>query len=146
MKQLIFAAIIAATSITQAFAIGGETVDGRISRKFHEDYKAATAVSWNVTDEYSAATFVLNGMTMEIFYNNDGDPLGTSHKISQDQLPAKALQAAMDKYKGYVVTESIQVDLPYNKESYFVTLAGPGKTVILELNQKGWARIFKTIY
>jgi hypothetical protein len=146
MKTIIVAAVFAASLITRAFAFNPETVDEKVSRKFNKDYKDAVAVTWKITDEFSEARYLLNGVTMETFYSPDGDWLATTRPISLEEQPAKALQTAKDKYKGYVIVQSISVDLPYGKKGYYVSMAGEDRTVMLELSPRGWKRVLKIEY
>lgn len=146
MKSLIIAATLLVTSIGQAFAFGGENVDSKIARKFHSDFKNAQGVTWNVTDDFSVASYGINGVRMETYYSNEGELIGTFHTVTLDKLPAKALEAAKAKFKGYAITESLKADQPYGGEAYYLTMVSADKKVILELNDRGWYKVLTTIY
>jgi hypothetical protein len=146
MKTMIIAAAILVSSIGHAFAYEGETVDSKIAKKFNTTFKAAKGVIWTVTDDYSIASFGLEGTRMETYYDKDGELIGTFRNVTSDQLPAKALAAAENKYKGYVLTEAVYEAQPYNNHAYYVTLVGPDKKVILQLHEKGWYKNVNTIY
>ena len=146
MKSLIIAATILVLSIGQAFAFGGENVDSKIAKKFHSDFKNAQGVTWNVTDDFSVASYGINGTRMETYYNNEGELIGTFHNVSLDKMPVKALAGAQKKFKGYAITESLKADQPYGGEAYYVTMVGADKKVIIELNDKGWYKVLTTVY
>ncbi len=146
MKTIIIAATFALTSIGHAYAFSGETVDVKIAKKFNSTFKAAQGVMWTVTDDYSIASFGLEGTRMETYYDKDGELVGTFRNVTEDQLPAKALAAAEKKYKGYVITEAVYEAQPYNNHAYYITLVGPDKKVILQLHEKGWYKNVSTIY
>jgi hypothetical protein len=146
MKTMIIAAAFVLTSVGHAFAFSGETVDAKIAKKFNSTFKAAKGVIWTVTDDYSIASFGLDGTRLETYYDKDGELIGTFRNVTSDQLPAKALAAAQKKFKGYVMTEAVYEEQPYNNHAYYVTLSGPDKKVILQLNERGWYKNVNTIY
>jgi hypothetical protein len=146
MKTMIITAAILFASLGQAFAFEGETVDSKIAKKFNSTFKEAKGVIWTVTDDYSIASFGLEGTRMETYYDKDGELIGTFKNVTLDQLPAKALAAAQKKFKGYIITESLYEAQPFNNHAYYVTLTGSDSKVVLQLNEKGWYKKVNTIY
>jgi len=147
MKKIITIAIVAASFVTRAFASSGSTVDEKIATRFNMEYKGASNVTWTVTDEYSEAKFTLNGVETASFYDTDGNLIATSQTVKTADLPAGVPEAVANKYKGYIVTETVRVNKPYSKDpSYYVSVTNAKRRVVLEVRAGGWMRETNVTY
>ena len=97
MKKVttILTAIILLLSIT-AFASEGETVTAKVKLAFEKDFVKAKDVNWKKTGEFYFASFSMNDALVDAAYNEDGELVGTSRKISTTHS-CKFRQARRDK-------------------------------------------------
>jgi len=65
MKKFFFAAIIAISTITSAFA--AETVNRSVLHNFNADFNNATNITWSAKEQFAKATFTVNNVKMEAY-------------------------------------------------------------------------------
>jgi hypothetical protein len=107
MKKLFILALIAIATGTSAFAgVSASNATTHFATAFSE----AKNVSWNSNGKFDKVTFELNNETITAFYNEDGDLVGTSKKVSFDKLPKAALETITTRYTfpEYQVLECIE--------------------------------------
>jgi len=144
MKKLIFAALIAVSVATSAFA--NVTVSSKVTDSFKSDFTNATNVTWTVGSNFAKAVFVLEGERMEAFYNLDGTSIGVSKAIALDKLPKNSVRTITKKYPfpPYALKSCIEFVNADGEKQYFVSLEEEGKTkLILEIFENGSVELFK---
>ena len=85
MKKL--ATILTATVLlisSFAFATDGDNVNPKVKSGFLEDFSEAQAISWQKTNDFYFATFMLNNKEINAASNEDGDLVGTSRFVETD--------------------------------------------------------------
>jgi hypothetical protein len=141
MKKLFIATMMVVTLTATAFA-APKTVSSRISNRFQSEFENASNVSWTVTDKYSKASFILEGKTIEAFYDATGEKIGTSQAISVSSLPKKAQKVIDTKYAGYKVTEAISFDKTDEGVQHYVSLENEKSKLVLEVSKDGDVSVF----
>jgi hypothetical protein len=145
MKKVIIAALLVVALAGSAFAADVK-VNPRISEKFKTDYADASSISWSITNNYAKASFVLEGVQMEAFYNLDGTEIATSKTIAFDKLPKAAIKYITQKYQfpPYKLKECIELNSEEKGTQYYVSLFEEGKVkLILEISSSGNVEVFK---
>jgi hypothetical protein len=142
MKKLLTIALFALSITTSAFANNTASVAKSVTNSFKANYKNATDVSWVATDNYSKASFMMDGKKMEAFYDIKGEVIGTSAAITQDELPASAKKALASKFAGYTMKEAISFQGIEENASY-ISLESEKESLILKADQSGTVSIFK---
>ena len=107
MKKLFVSALLAVLVIGSAFAADTKNINLTILNNFRSQFTKAADVNWTTTANYAKATFTVNNQPMEAFYNMDGDMIGTSKKITLEELPVRAKRSYAKTFNGYTVTEAI---------------------------------------
>ena len=146
MKKVttILTAIILLLSIT-AFASEGETVTAKVKLAFEKDFVKAKDVNWKKTGEFYFASFSINEAFVDVAYNEDGELVGTSRKISTTQLPLFLSLILSQKYGQYKMSVEA-TELSFNGEThYYVTAINSKQTLRLNCKPNGEVSIDKKI-
>jgi hypothetical protein len=142
MKKLFFAALIATTVATSAFASDANKINFRISESFKHEYNNATNVNWTLRPTFAKASFEVDGKKVEAFYNLEGKMIGTSKSISIDELPVGSKRSFAKKYAGYTVQEAIKFD-GEDDTAYYISAENSEQSLILRVEEAGGLSIFK---
>ncbi|HEX8357386.1 MAG TPA: hypothetical protein VF610_08250 [Segetibacter sp.] len=142
MKKLLFAALIAVTMGTSAFAASPAKLFSATETTFKADFKNATDVSWTAGADFAKATFVLNNVKMEAFYNNAGELIGTSKGITLEELPVGAKRSFAKKFAGYDVKEAIRFE-GADEAAYYISAIGEKGSVIIKIGDNSQMTVIK---
>ncbi|RFM28038.1 hypothetical protein [Deminuibacter soli] len=143
MKKLILSALFIAAMTTAVFAAADGNAKAGV--RFKAEYPAATNVNWRTTDDYISAEFYVNNEKFNAYYDSNGDKIGSSHKVTLDQLPAPGLEQLSSRYKGYTPTEIIEYTHSNNKVSYFLALDKKGVKIVVQMLPDGTVNFFKNV-
>ncbi len=129
MKKII---IMLAITVCTLSAFAGE---GKVSQKvldaFKTEFSTATNVTWDVGDNYYKATFNYNEKFVFAFFDEDGEVLGVTRYIMQENLPIK-LQTDLNKYYDqYWISDLLEVNKD-NTTSYYITLENADTKLVLK--------------
>lgn len=114
-----------------------EKVTPVVKAAFESDFSKATVVKWEKTDEFYFASFLLNNVKVDAAYTENGELLGTSRKISTEQMPLSISMALADKYAGYEIDNSV-IELTFASVTrYYVTVSNKTQTVKLKCYSNG---------
>jgi hypothetical protein len=132
MKKLLLSALIAVSVFSSAFAEPVIKVNSRILADFKGKFKVTDQVKWDVTANYVKAMFVENNVTTEVFYNVDGEYIGTSQPISLDNVLTAAKRSLAKKYADYTAKEAIKFE---NEEetAYFISVENDKRALVLKV-------------
>jgi hypothetical protein len=134
MKKLLFAALLVVTLGTSAFA-GPKKVSSFAQRNFQTEFTQASDISWTAGDEYAKATFTLNNVRMEAFYNPDGEIIGTSKAITLDQIPVSAKRNFAKKFGNYDVKQAIRFE-GTDEAAYFISAENEKEAVVIKVTDR----------
>lgn len=114
-----------------------EKVTPVVKAAFESDFSKATVVKWEKTDEFYFASFLLNNVKTDAAYTENGELIGTSRKISADQMPLSISVALADSYNGYEVDKTA-VELTFaGVTRYYITVSNKSQTVKLKCYSNG---------
>ncbi|MEO8173362.1 MAG: hypothetical protein ABI581_09775 [Sediminibacterium sp.] len=126
MKKLFILALIAIATGTSAFA------------------GTSNATTSNSNGKFEKVTSVLNNETITAFYNEDGELVGTSKKVSFDKLPKAALETITTQYTfpEYQILECIEFTNDRSEKEYFTSFSTEDTIVVLEILENGRVSVF----
>src|SRR6202000_1552673 len=78
-------------------------------RSFKKDFATASNIVWEQKENFTKATFTLNGQVLFAFYNNNGDLQAVVRNIKSDQLPINLLASLKKDYNDYWITDLFEV-------------------------------------
>ena len=114
-----------------------EKVTPVVKAAFETDFSKATLVKWDKTDDFYFASFLLNNVKVDAAYTENGELVGTSRRITADQMPLSISVALADNYSGYEVDNSV-VELTHQSVTrYYVMVSNKTQTVKLKCYSNG---------
>ena len=136
MKKLFISGLLMIAVAASSFAAGGNETNFAAKRNFTSQFKHISEVEWKSGENYTKATFVLNGLRTEALYDATGEFIGTNQAVSLDELPVKAKRAFAKKYDGYTVKEAIRFE-GAEEDAYFINAENEKGSVILKVQDNG---------
>lgn len=146
MKKIILTALVAITLGITAFA-GPNSVNSKVANHFTSHYAKAQNVSWKVDNQFAKASFLIENEKVEVFYDTDGEMIGTSKNISFDKLPKAAIEKLTTEYTfpEFQIKECIEFVNADKEKNYYVSFASPSGTIALEITKYGYVRLFSKL-
>ena len=136
--KTVLTAIVMLLSVS-AFATdpGPEKVSQVVKTAFENDFSKASKVSWEKADDFYFASFTLNNVVVDAAYTEAGALIGTSRRITTEQMPLSISLAIAERYKGYQVEKSA-VELTYEGVTrYYVTVSNETQELKLKCLSNG---------
>ena len=72
---------------TTAFATEPIKVSPVVKAAFENDFSKASQVSWEKSNDFYFASFTLNNVNVDAAYTEAGELVGTSRRITAQQMP-----------------------------------------------------------
>ncbi len=146
MKKLIIAAIAIVAFTTTSFAgDGSKKASYWVLNQFNHTYADATNVNWQVTDQFAKATFILDEIKVEAYYNQfDGTFIGQSKAVATQDLPKNAVKAITKKYSNYSIKEVIEFSNASDVD-FYVSLESTTQKLVLKISRAGEIEIYKSV-
>lgn len=141
MRKLFITALLVIAVAAGVFAAPTK-VSSSILVNFNAVFKEATDVSWLITNDYTKAGFTSDNTKMEVFYDYNGDIIGTSKSIPLDELPVNAKRPFAKLFAGYDVKEAIRFE-GFDETSYYISGENEKESVILKVNDLNRVSVFK---
>ena len=145
MKRLSIAVILFLTVIgTHANPLSRNeepTFNG--ANHFRRQFPQATGVNYKVKGQFTEVNFIWNGLQLQAFYDQEGNPLATARTIDKNNLPVNVQLNLQKNYSDGVVTAAIEYTDTNDGLSYYVTLAAPRSTYLLHVSTSGDISVFK---
>ena len=108
-----------------------------VKAAFESDFSKATLVKWEKTDDFYFASFLLNNVNVDAAYTETGELIGTSRRISAEQMPLSISVSLAESYGGYEVDNSV-VELTFASVTrYYVTVSNKSQIVKLKCYSNG---------
>jgi calcineurin-like phosphoesterase family protein len=137
-----FITTLAAFAITVSAFANPVKVNHAILSNFNTQFKAAADVTWYITKDYTKAEFTTDNKKMEVYYNFNGDIIGTSRNVALDDLPVNAKRNFAKKFSGYEVKEAIRFE-GFDESAYYISGEDEKESVIIKVNDHNQVSIFK---
>ena len=94
-------------------------------------------VTWEKADDFYFASFLLNNVKVDAAYNEEGELVGTSRRITAEQMPLSISLAIAEKYAGYQLDKTA-VELTYEGLTrYYVTVENESQVLQLKCYSDG---------
>lgn len=119
-----------------SFAATGNEVSFTTLNNFKYQFKHISEVEWTSGENFTKATFVLNGVRTEALYNDAGEFIGTNQAVSLEELPVRAKRAFAKKYGSYTVKEAIRFEGSENS-AYYIAAENEMSSVVLKVEDDG---------
>lgn len=139
-------ALIAITIGSTANATSG-SISNKVNTHFTTHFTKAKEVSWKADEQFAKASFVMDNEKVEVFYDLDGEMIGTSKKLAFDKLPKAAIEILTTEYTypEYQIKECIEFENADKEKNYYVSFTSSKGTIALEISKTGHVRLFSKI-
>jgi hypothetical protein len=97
MKSIFIGLFIACLLVQPAIAQQKKAVSQTVKDAFAKSYAGATKVKWEREDGQYEVSFLFNGRSMSVVYENNGTVVETETVIAVSELPKAAWQYALAK-------------------------------------------------
>jgi hypothetical protein len=112
-------------------AVSAVEVTRSVAQAFQARYANAKNVSWTQAENFYFADFEMQQGSMGVAYDDKGELLAISRKVSLDRIPMAAAEAIQTQYKDYIQpTEVLEIAL-MGSTNYYLTVEN--KTAYLQL-------------
>ncbi len=139
MKKFLIASLILVSFVSTAIASDNEKVSRKAIINLEANYAAAENVLWTVTENYLKAGFTIDNEKIDVFYDGNGDLIGSSKMMDFDKLPKEAITYLTTGYQfpDYQLIECIEFTDADNMQSYFVSFDINGEIIVLSISATG---------
>ncbi len=122
---------------SSAFAMDPENVTPKVKAAFENNFSRASQVSWEKVSDFYFASFTLNQVKVDAAYNEDGELIGTSRKITTEQMPLSISLALTENYAGYDLDKTA-IELTYEGVTrYYITAENKSQVLKLKCYSNG---------
>jgi hypothetical protein len=138
MKKIktVLTAIVMLFTIS-SFATDPVKVSQAVKAAFESDFSKASQVSWEKSSDFYFASFKLNNLNVDAAYTESGELIGTSRKISTQQMPLSITLAISENYADYQVDKSA-IELTFEGVTrYYVTVSNKDQALKLKCYSNG---------
>ena len=135
MKTMIIALSMLFMISVKSYA-GDERVAAAVLESFQKSFSTASDVSWAKIKDFYKAEFVLDGQSLTVWYNTDGDLVALTRLLTVNQLPIAAQISLKNDYSNYALMNLFEVD---NDEgtNYYAVVDNVKATVKLKADAAG---------
>jgi hypothetical protein len=140
MKKTILSLAIGLAAFSSAFAKAPDSANDRAVASFQKDFHQASAVRWDVTNNYVMATFELDKQIQYAYYDFQGNLIGVVRHMLTSSLPEDLNKEIKKHYANYWVSELFQVTSEHGVY-YYIQLKNGDETLVLSTeDSNGWHR------
>lgn len=134
--KTVLTAMVMLLSIS-SFALEPVKITPVVKAAFENQFAKATLVNWEKSNDFYFASFTLNNVKVDAAYTASGELVGTSRKMSSDQMPLPVSLAITENYDGYLVDKSV-IELTFEGLTrYYVTVSNEKQTIKLKCSSNG---------
>ncbi len=131
---------------SSAFAMDGDNVSARVSAAFQLDFSKASKVTWVKNSDFYFASFLLYNVPVDAAYNEAGELVGTSKKITGEQLLLVVSLEISRQFKTADITGPVYELTFGGQTNYYLTLQHDQQLVKLKCNSSGDIEVERSAY
>ena len=140
MKKIFFSLTLTAAILSSAFTYAGTNNEPgtKVKQAFISEFTQVKDVEWTAMNNQGVyqAKFTFNNETLQAFFTEEGEFLGTTRQITKSQLP---ILVASGLEKQYADSRVITI-FEYSKKDgtdYYITLVTKKGAMIVKANGSG---------
>jgi len=147
MKKILLSMTLAVAILGAAFATPADREPSVIVKTaFAKEFINITEVKWvaaETTGVYEAR-FTFNNESLQAYFTEEGEFLGTMRLISASRLPVLAANALARKYGNYHVVSVFEYSKP-ERVAYYITVSDAKGGMMLEATGNGELTVYKRL-
>ncbi|MEO5683322.1 MAG: hypothetical protein ABIQ88_11815 [Chitinophagaceae bacterium] len=148
MKKIILSITLSAALLSSAFTYAADNDPGlKVKQAFTSEFTQAKNISWTMINKeglYQAA-FTFNNESLQAFFTEEGEFLGTTRQVLKSQLP---ILVASGLEKQYAEARIITIFEHSKKDglNYYITLVNNKGAFIVKAGSNGDLSVYKKNY
>jgi hypothetical protein len=137
MKKILL--IVAITLSTQvSLAASSPVPASMITADFQKNFTNAAEVQWHHAENFTRASFVLDGQYLNAYYSPEGELIAVMRNILSSQLPLNLLLDLKKKHGTMWISELFEV-VNGSEHHYYVCLENADEKLVLKAKaHKSW--------
>jgi hypothetical protein len=144
MKNLIITSVLALAIAISSIAADRKRVNYEAERNFYVEFADAKNVSWTTNHHFYKASFTLNQVAMDAFYDHRGTYIGTTNKSDISDLPLNGKRSFAKKYAAYTVKEVIKFE-GAEETAYYLVAENEKQSLFLKISVEGFISVCKKV-
>jgi hypothetical protein len=145
MKKIILSLAIATVMLSSFTTYAADKMPGAVvEQALTREFAQAKDVEWTTVSKEGVyqAKFIYNNESIQAFFTDAGEFLGTTRQIAKNQLPILIVSALEKQYADYRVATVFE----YSKTdglAYYITIVKPEGGMVLKATGNGDLGVFK---
>jgi len=145
MKKIFLSLTLSAALLSSAFTYAANNEPNfKVKQAFSSEFTQVKNVEWIVMDKEGVyqAKFIFNNETLQAFFTEDGEFLGTTRQVLKSQLPISVASGLEKQYGGARVISIFE----YSKKDgldYYITLTTDKGAMIVKATGNGEFSVYK---
>ena len=147
MKKILLSMTLAVAILGSAFATPADKEPSVMAKAaFAKEFSTIKEVTWEAANAEGIyqATFTFNNESLQAYFTEEGEFLGTTRIISVARLPLPASNALARNYAGYHIVSVFEYSRP-ESVAYYITMSNAKGGLILEATGNGELTVYKRI-
>jgi len=136
MEKKLATLLLSAIGIV-SFARAGDGIDHLLQQKFEAKFGKTTLVKWKKFHDVFIGQFVLNNESMECYFSDLGELLGTGRYFTSDKIDQKTRAAINSKFPGWFIQQSYEYTASNESPRSMFILSDIKHTAIVSVNGAG---------
>lgn len=145
MKKIVLSLALATVMLSSYTTRAADRIPGTVVKQaLTRQFSQAKDVEWTTVskDGVYQAKFIYNNETLQAFFTEEGEFLGTTRQISKTQLPILVVSALEKQYADYRVATVFEYSKP-DGLAYYITVVNTGGGMVLRAAGNGEISVFK---
>ncbi|WP_439506431.1 hypothetical protein [Sediminibacterium sp.] len=140
MKKILIAAAILVSTSSFATTNNHSNDKGNLKSLLGN----VSSVQWKSAANYEKASVLVEEQKVAVYYNTEGDLIGTTRYQDFDKLPKNALKTITKNYTypEYSLQECISFIDNSNEKTYYVSMISESNYLVLAITEYGEVNIF----
>ncbi len=145
MKKIIISLTLSAALLSSTFMFAADIEpNGKVIRAFSDVFKKAKDVEWTTfsKDGVYQARFNFNNESLQAFFTEDGDYIGTTRQVTAAQLPIIVAAGLEKQYSDARIVSIFE----YSRKDgldYFITLSNSKGAMIVKATGSGDLSVYR---
>lgn len=133
MKKIFYSLVLALTVATSVFASGDSKARSGVVSHFKVQFRKASDLLWTTKTDLAKTELMMNNRKTEVFYDN-GELVGSSTKITLNELPESVQEQVMEALLGYKVKEVVLFS-GTDETAYYIAADNNKENIVLKLDE-----------
>ena len=131
--KLLLATLITVYSFvsTKSHASDEIKVSAAVLASFNTNFKNASEVKWNISENFSKAEFSLSGQYVTAYYDATANLIAVTRNVSSFQLPITLQTKLKTSYESHWISDLFELS-DDNGTSYYITVENGDEKVTLK--------------